>query len=130
MSTSGAGYKLNLTPYVNGALLGTLTVVAANGGYARYSNLSAAKSIWSDAPTTGDKGGDLVPTPSAAMISVATQSVRARTNTAPTASEGVLWPTGTVMMISNELDLLKALQLIETTTTAEVTIQYFYEWGA
>lgn len=126
---SGGGFKLPLVPYVDGTLLGTLTVVATNGGYARYANLSAAKSIWSDAPTVGDKGGDLVPTPSAALISVATQNVRVRTNTAPTASEGVVWAAPTAMLVTNELDFLKALKIIETTATAEVTIQYFYEWG-
>jgi len=122
-----AGPVLKLHPYVNGASYGQLAVVAANNGYARYANLSTVKNIWSDAPSAGDQGNALTPPPTAAMIAVNSQPVRVRTKTNPTAAEGVQLPVGTVFMLIDEPEILRDYRFIETTASAEVTIQYFYQ---
>lgn len=116
-------------PYVNGATFGGSTVVAANGGYARYANLSAAKNIWSSGPSAGDQGNALFPPPNCALITVYTQDVRTRSGTNPTATEGRVMPAGTTTAIDNDPEILRDFRLFEVAATAEVTIQYFYTLG-
>jgi hypothetical protein len=125
---SGGGFKLPLIPYVDGATYNGITVVAANNGYARYSNLSTAKSIWSDTTSAGDKGNALTPPPTAATFRVSTQNVRWRTTTNPTTSEGIRIEPGQPFSVDNSADLIRTLKFIEETATAELCIQYFYQY--
>lgn len=119
-------YPLEWIPYIDGATYQGTVVAATNGGYARYANLTAAKNIWSSAPSAGDKGNELFPPPTCALIAVNTQAVRQRSGVDPSATEGFLIPVGTIIALDNEPDLLRDWRIFQATATAEVTIQYFY----
>jgi hypothetical protein len=119
-------YPIEAVPYATGAAYQGGTVTATNNGYARFSNLSAARNIFSATTSAGDKGNALFPPPSGAVIAVGAQPVRWRYGVDPTSSEGVLLPVGTIWVIENQPVLLQDLRFIETTASAEITILYFY----
>jgi len=58
-------------------------------------------------------------------LTVATQSVRVKFGTDPTASEGQLL-TANTYWFDNTPDVIKTMRIIEAAASAEVTVTYFF----